>query len=573
MRSKNLLRFAKLTILTLLALWVPAAFPETLSETGSGPVLVQDIAYKSAPDQTVIVIRASRKFDHTSYYPNPRLFILDIPEAQSQLEKNFVDIKTSLVDFATITQIGEGQKCLLRFEINLRQPIQYSLHNEGLTLKLILNSVDSSQAKKVEEKVRLDKAITDRSLKRDQTTASGTSEAQTLINDLTIEEDSQQLQFMLQTTTKPSFSHFELQAPARLVIDVSNSNFKISRRAVKLKSDLIQRIRFGYGDSGQGKLVRCVFDLAQKTPYKISGTDSALIILFSKQNNQAETTKKEVLTKPRNIPSMLDFPESFSTELSALETKPIASSTLAGMDRIAMPIPLAAPVAFTVSQGSLLSSQPWFDTREAEMNLRKDTLMVPSAILDLSKADVLEAGVQSLPQGSHDFWMAQLPNPALPLIMRASEPKSAPLVGEPTTLPLAKAEEPKPELAVRQHTPPVIKPQTSLVTQPSRLEPVPPAAQNSALRLQVPAVKTQKSKPAQPVGEPTAPLERAEEAKPELVVRQQTPPVIKAASPTVAPPTRLEPSPAAAQTLGLPSPVAPSHSSPPQRFLQLLPPR
>jgi hypothetical protein len=297
MRSNNLLRFTKLTILILLGLRVPAALPQSLTETGSGPVLVQDLAFKSAPDQTVIVIRASRKFNYFFYYPNPRLLILDIPEAQAQLEKNFIDMKTSLVDFATITQIGEARKSLLRFEINLIKPIQYSFHPEGSNLRLILNSTDSSpvdqfsetalpdqqstgskpdaeaaqsnsQAQnRVEGKVKLGESITESSLRGDQAIQPAT---QTLINDLTIGEDSQQLQFTLQTTAKPSFSHFELQAPARLVIDVSNSSFKISRRAVKLNSDLIQRIRFGYGESQQGKLVRCVFDLAHKAPYKIS---------------------------------------------------------------------------------------------------------------------------------------------------------------------------------------------------------------------------------------------------------------------------------------------------------------
>src|SRR5207247_4196107 len=94
MRSKNVLRFAKLTILTLLVLWVPATFSDTLTETGSSPALVQDLTFKSAPDQTVIVIRASRKFNYFFYYPNPRLFILDIPVGQAQLEKNFIDMKT-----------------------------------------------------------------------------------------------------------------------------------------------------------------------------------------------------------------------------------------------------------------------------------------------------------------------------------------------------------------------------------------------------------------------------------------------------------------------------------------------
>ncbi|PYV45577.1 MAG: hypothetical protein DMG06_01885 [Acidobacteria bacterium] len=541
MRSKNLLRFAKLTFLTLV-LWVPAAFPETLVETGSGPALIQDLAFKSAPDQTVIVIRGSRKFDYTSYYPNPRLFILDIPEAQSQLEKNFIDLKTSLVDFATITQIGEGQKCLLRFEINLTQPIQYSFHSEGLKLQLILNSIDSSRAdqssavalpdenstatkpvveaaesnpevsKTVKEKVKLAKSIAEKSSKEDQAAQPQALKGQTLINDLAIEEDSQQLQFTLQTTTtKPSFKHFELEGPSRLVIDVNNSNFKISRRAVKVRSNLIQRIRFGYGDSQQGKLVRCVFDLSHKAPYKVSSTDSGLVILFSKENNQTQLAKNEAQIKPTTLPSMLDFPELSPTELSA---KPITPDVLAGMDRMATPQPLAAPGTFAIGQGPLLSPQLTVNTPEAEMNLRKDTLAVPSTILDLTRAEALETGVQTLPQGFNDFWLAQssTPPPVPPTQHKPIQP-----LGEPTMPPLAQAEEVKPELVVRQQTPTVVKPMSPAVTQLDQLEPVPTAAQKAALPLQV------------TVGKPI-------ESKPELTVAQQTPAAIATAPP--APPVR-----------------------------------
>ena len=39
---------------------------------------------------------------------------------------------------------------------------------------------------------------------------------------------------------------------------------------MKIDSDLIRKIRFGYGDTEQGKLVRCVFDLSRKTTYAVA---------------------------------------------------------------------------------------------------------------------------------------------------------------------------------------------------------------------------------------------------------------------------------------------------------------
>src|SRR5215831_13795506 len=312
MRSKTSFPSVCWTAVILL-LWMQAFSSEAFSEAGSA-ALLQDLSFKSTAKQTTILLKANRAFDYTSYYPNPRLFILDIPAAQSRLEGNSIAIKTSLVDNATVTHIGEGQRYLVRIEFNLNQPIQYALHNEGSNLQITfatigsaepvrVNELASPEAKAAERKTANEVAETPAkvatthaaaTIAEDSSNVSSTkevvakpnfrrTEGQTLINDVTIEEDDQQLKFTLQTTSKPSFRHFQLDGPSRLVIDVDSSSFKIARRAVEVRSDLIRRVRFGYGDSQSGKLVRCVFDLNQKTPYKISGTDSGLVIQFAKQ--------------------------------------------------------------------------------------------------------------------------------------------------------------------------------------------------------------------------------------------------------------------------------------------------
>jgi hypothetical protein len=56
------------------------------------------LTFSENTNQTTIEILADRAFDYTSYYPNPRLFILDVLGAESSLEKNFVDFKTAQVD-------------------------------------------------------------------------------------------------------------------------------------------------------------------------------------------------------------------------------------------------------------------------------------------------------------------------------------------------------------------------------------------------------------------------------------------------------------------------------------------
>jgi hypothetical protein len=49
---------------------------------------------------------------------------LDITGAQSSLEKNFVDFRTSQVEFASVSQIGDAPRPMVRVEFNLAQAIR-----------------------------------------------------------------------------------------------------------------------------------------------------------------------------------------------------------------------------------------------------------------------------------------------------------------------------------------------------------------------------------------------------------------------------------------------------------------
>ena len=123
MRSRY---FYRVVVMALIAWGLTSPVVEAQTpRLSDGPVLLQDLSFTSSNEQTNVTVRASRPFDYTSYYPNPRLFILDITGAQSSLEKNFVDLKTNLVEFASVSQIGDGPRPTLRveFESGTRRPI------------------------------------------------------------------------------------------------------------------------------------------------------------------------------------------------------------------------------------------------------------------------------------------------------------------------------------------------------------------------------------------------------------------------------------------------------------------
>ena len=124
MRSRYFCRVAVMALMTW-GLASPVVPAQTLRSSDE-PVLLQDLLFTSSTDQTNVAVRASRPFDYTSYYPNPRLFILDITGAKSSLEKNFVDLKTNHVEFVSVSQIGDGPRPMVRIEFNL--PVLFNTH-------------------------------------------------------------------------------------------------------------------------------------------------------------------------------------------------------------------------------------------------------------------------------------------------------------------------------------------------------------------------------------------------------------------------------------------------------------
>jgi type IV pilus assembly protein PilQ len=331
-------------------------------------VLLQDLSFTSSTDQTNVAVRASRPFDYTSYYPNPRLFILDITGAQSSLEKNFVDLKTNQVEFASVSQIGDGPRPMVRIEFNLARAIQYSLKPEGGKLFLTfraLNPVVSESAAKPEKAV-----------------ASASAELVTkarpaVPGELELNEDSQKIELLLPTASKVSVKHFELQSPNRLVIDVSGSVYRVSKQAVKIDSDLIRKIRFGYGDTEQGKLVRCVFDLSRKTAYAVEPAEGGVLIRFQKGSAVVTVPKKPVLSDSVEslAPAPVAVPEA---------SQPIAMASLSSANRsdfllmaelrdLAVPQPVAAP-RFSLPEGNMTAVRLEPKDAQADTGLVRNSL-------------------------------------------------------------------------------------------------------------------------------------------------------------------------------------------------------
>ena len=353
------------------------------------------LTFSENPNQTTIEILADRAFDYTSYYPNPRLFILDVLGAESSLERNFVDFKTAQVDFANVTLIGEGQKPMVRIEFNLVRAIQYSLQADRGKLRLVLTSLRPSLPQ-----APLAGSVSPKSKEN----SSPSQDLKAATRDVSIVEDDQELTLSLRTTAKPEFKYFELDSPNRIVVDVEGSEFKVSHQSLRLRTDLIQKIRFGYGESQQGKLVRCVFDVSRKNPYTIEASDSGLVIRFHKQAIAAVRQPSAPVAKQSESEALA----SLETQLPdtgilapngqwADNSKAIDTMHFVGVQKVDLPEPLASPAAALEGPISLAEIEP--------RNLKTDV-----ALLD-SQPQVIEA----VPPREPD------PAPSLPAVTPSPE--------------------------------------------------------------------------------------------------------------------------------------------------------
>jgi len=355
MRSKYFGKVLNLTLLTLFGwgLCGPSLHAELPVSSSSTPAVLREVSFTSDATETKIAIRANEAFDYTSHYPNPRLFIVDIPGAQSQLEQNFVAFKTTQVNFASVSQIGEGPRPMVRIEFNLVSAVHYSLKPEGNALFLTFKAMNPALAE------------AERQVAATRPPAPMQAEMAPRIavqpRDVVLREDDQQIELVLPTASKPALRHFELETPSRLVIDIDGSVYRVSKQFVRLESDIIRRIRFGYGDSQEGKLVRCVFDLSRQTPYTVEPADTGVVIRFQKPGMVA-SAKPVVQESPRvaEPTPMVEFPEDQGPiTVSNLATESQALDGLLKWEaqRFVMPVPLAAPRNLSLLEGKLSVAQ------------------------------------------------------------------------------------------------------------------------------------------------------------------------------------------------------------------------
>jgi type IV pilus secretin PilQ/predicted competence protein len=375
-------------------------------ETAGNPA-IQDFSCRQEGGQTVVVVTADAAMDYTTSYPNPRLFLLDIPGAKLRLSQKFFDVRTPQVEFASIMRVGE-EKELVRIEFNLHQPVHFDLKPQGQQLVLRFSSLSTGEA-----------------VPSDSPTAAISSLPAPVFNHgvLTFVEG-ENYQFTLKTAGTPSFKYFELKNPTRLVIDLENTTFSTQPQLLAVNAGPVGKIRFGYGRGGPGKIARCVFDLNQKSNFRIENHDSELVVLFPRESNLASNSSPQM---PKEQPS----------QIAAAETSEA--------------LPTAAPPVISPSESQTLTAAIIPDAvplgEQAADQLQKGEAVPTSDVAGLAKISAgleeepsIEANSPASPLSDSltgpETPTLNLPEPALRAFLPVLEPASENLTSVAVALPM-----------------------------------------------------------------------------------------------------------------------------------------
>jgi type IV pilus secretin PilQ/predicted competence protein len=356
MRGKRTIRL--IGFVALIWLWSAGGTFAALLETAGSPA-IQDFSCRQEGDQTVVILTADAGLDYRTSYPNPRLFLLDIPGAKLRLAQKFYDIRSQQVEFASITRVGE-QKELVRIEFNLQQPVHFDIRPDGERLIIRFSSANASVPTPAD---KIHPAVVPA-----VTSPSPSSE-------LVKVSDGEQLQFALKTSTRPTIKYFELKNPSRLVIDIDNAIFTNQPQEVAVNTGPVGKVRFGYGTTRPGKIVRCVFDLNQKSNYTIEAKESGLVVLFPRETPLAQHSASTV----ESIPTPSAAPDNSASSMGANSSSvPVWEETEGAVDSAGtIPVDelflvgsaLPAPLVFSGNPVILPAGEPPIEVDAPVVNL------------------------------------------------------------------------------------------------------------------------------------------------------------------------------------------------------------
>jgi type IV pilus assembly protein PilQ len=159
-----------------------------------------------------------------------------------------------------------------------------------------------------------------------------------VVKDVSVSANGESLEFKIAASQDSKFTYFELQSPHRLVIDFHGNQNNIGFKEKRIDSAGVERVRTSFFSDQTRKATRIVFDLAEKTPYRVLEDGGGIVrIVFG-----------ETARAPWNLtagPAMI--PEPSTKSVAKLPAVMLSSSLLQNEPAFPIPQPLAQTVVET----------------------------------------------------------------------------------------------------------------------------------------------------------------------------------------------------------------------------------
>jgi type IV pilus assembly protein PilQ len=266
---------------------VSPSFSQALPEKGE-PLSIQKIEVVETDKGSRVMIEGSKPFEYSATrLENPLRVIVNLPDAQLAKLAGPIQVENGIIKVIRNSQIQDPRKFGARVEIGLEPNVEYSLLSQGNVLYVDLSRPAIISAPKVEEKVVSVKPQVREKAPPVEKPMKGAK----FLRDLDISAKAEWVRVEIRADgLMPDYKSFQLEKPARLVVDLPRMLNAYPKRSIDVGSKLLKDIRIGQHPDR----LRVVFTFPepQFPPSQLTKEGQNLIVLLGRM--QEELPKKEI---------------------------------------------------------------------------------------------------------------------------------------------------------------------------------------------------------------------------------------------------------------------------------------
>lgn len=343
---------------------IPLRAAQVVSETASESIIVSTLSMHSdASRMTCIQLQSTARLDYNISKPEPRLVSIDLYGADTSALQPEYRAEQGLVA-SVVVKSGLVGQATSRLDITLREDCHVRSYLRDDTKMLVVEFEPLNPAAGAPAAVKSPVAVASgtpsgvpevgpATLRPAQAVASSRSGSVRpakavatklpLLQSVLLSEVGQTTVAELGLTAQAKHSHFLLQNPPRLVVDLFDVGAAVEKRVLAGDNRVVTRVRVGEPNE---RTTRVVFDLKQSVAYTVSESETGLVVQFGDRPATTSTTPAGSSTVTVATPDSVTTEKSTTTEPPA---SPSARQTGAKPELAALTVPparntlLAAP--------------------------------------------------------------------------------------------------------------------------------------------------------------------------------------------------------------------------------------